>query len=67
MLSKELLEQVQALDDDDKLKLLQTLIDDLALSEHGYEIFGFRGNAQVAQVLLEELEKIKASTQTAIE
>ncbi len=67
MLSKELLDQVQALNDDDKLALLNILIDDLALGEHGYEIFGFRGNAKVAEVLVAELEKFKASLQPEIE
>lgn len=67
MLSKELLAQVKALDDDDKLTLLQTLMDDLALGEQGYDIFGFRGNYQVAEALMKELEKLKASTQPEIE
>ena len=66
MLSRELLDQVNRLDEQDKLELLQTLIDDLSLGEYGYEIFGFRGNSQVAEKLLEELEKFKASTEPEI-
>ena len=57
MLSNELLQQVTELGDDDKLKLLQVLVDDLSLSDHGYEIFGFRGNAQIAGRMLEILER----------
>ena len=57
MLSNELLQQVTELGDDDKLKLLQILVDDLSLSDHGYEIFGFRGNAQIAGRMLEILEQ----------
>ena len=56
MLSDELLQQIKRLDEDDKLKLLQILVDDLSLSDHGYEIFGFRGNAQIAGRMLEILE-----------
>lgn len=57
MLSQGLLNQVKSLDADDKLKLLQILVDDLSLSDHGYEIFGFRGNAQIAGRMLELLER----------
>lgn len=70
MLSKELLDQVKALNDGDKLALLRTLIDDLALGEHGYDLFAFRGNYQVAQKMLEiieESEKLKAAPQLEIE
>lgn len=57
MISLDLLEQVKRLDEDDKLKLLQILVDDLSLSDHGYEIFGFRGNAQIAGRMLDILER----------
>lgn len=57
MISLDLLEQVKGLDEDDKLKLLQILVDDLSLSDHGYEIFGFRGNAQIAGRMLDILER----------
>ncbi|MCY3865741.1 MAG: hypothetical protein OXG68_09925 [Chloroflexi bacterium] len=62
MLSNELLHEVRALDDDDKFTLLQILIDDLSLSDHGYEIFGFRGNAQIAGRMLEILERRKTAS-----
>lgn len=57
MLPGDLIEVVKRLDNDDKLKLLQILVDDLALSEHGYEIFGFRGNYEIAGRMLEILEQ----------
>ena len=67
MLSKELLAQVEALDEDDKLKLLQTLIDDPALAKVAYDPFGLRGNYEAAQKLLDLLEKQKVSTQPEVE
>ncbi|MCY4070100.1 MAG: hypothetical protein OXG60_02255 [Chloroflexi bacterium] len=67
MLSKELLDQVTALNDDDKLKLFQILRDDLALGEHGHNLFAFRGNDQVAAALMRELEKPETATQLEIE
>lgn len=57
MLPAELLDEVKRLEDDDKLKLLQILVDDLSLSNHGYEIFGFRGNAEIAGRMLEILDR----------
>ena len=48
MLPRDLLEDVKRLDNDDKLKLLQIIVDDLSLTDHGYEIFGFRGNYEIA-------------------
>lgn len=57
MLPVELLDEVRRLDEDDKLELLRILIDDMSLSDHGYEIFGFRGNAQVAGRMLDILER----------
>ncbi len=67
MIPLDLLEQVKRLDEDDKLKLLQILVDDLSLSDHGYEIFGFRGNAQIAGRMLEILEEQKAQSHPEIE
>lgn len=67
MLSKELLDQVKALNDEDKLALLRTLIDDLALGEHGYNLFAFRGNDEIAAALMRELEKPEAAAEPEIE
>ena len=52
MLPNELIEQVKALDDDEKLRLLQILIEDPALSKHAYDPFGLRGNFQAAEILM---------------
>ena len=67
MLSKELLEEVNALSDDDKLTLLHTLMDNLALGSQGYELFAYRGNYQVAEALMKELEKLEATTPAEID
>ena len=67
MLSDELLAQVEALDEEDKLKLLQLLIDDPALAKYAYDPFGLRGNHEAAQKLLELLEEEKVKTQPAVE
>lgn len=67
MLSVELLDEIKRLDDDDKLKLLQILVDDLSLSDHGYEIFGFRGNAQIAGRMLEVLERQETASSPEVE
>ena len=61
MLSKELLAQVQALDDDDKLTLLRTLLHDPALEQFAFDPLGLRTDYQLAEVMMEELEKINAS------
>ena len=67
MLSKELLEQVKALNDDDKLTLFHSLFVDPALAKYAYDPLGLRYNYEVAQKLLEQLEKVKESTQPEIE
>lgn len=67
MLSPELLEQVKALNDDDKLALLHSLMDDLALGNQGYELFAYRGTYQVAEALMKELEKRKATTPAEVD
>lgn len=66
MLPAELLEQVKRLDEDGKLRLLQVLVDDLSLAERGYEIFGFRGNAQIAGRMLEILERRETASQPEV-
>ncbi len=67
MLSQELLENVKRLDEADKLQLLRELLSDPALAKHAFDPFGLRGNFEAAQILLEELEKSKASSQPEIE
>lgn len=67
MLPADLLEDVKRLDNDDKLKLLQILVDDLSLTDQGYEIFGFRGNYEIAGRMLEILERQETSGRPEIE
>jgi hypothetical protein len=59
MLSDEMLQQVKALDEKDKLKLVQILIDDLTLVSSAYEIytpFGSDAAARQLQLMLETEE-----------
>ncbi len=67
MFSKELLENVKCLDEADRLQPLRELLRDPALAKHAFDPFGLRGNFEAAQILLEELEKSKASSQPEIE
>ena len=66
MLLEELLDEVKRLDEDDKLKLLQFLVDDLSLADYGYQLFGFRGNAQIAGRMLDILERQKAPSRPEV-
>ena len=66
MLPRDLLDDVKRLDNDDKLKLLQILVDDLSLTDHGYEIFGFRGNYEIAGRMLEIMERQETSSKPEI-
>ena len=49
MLSQGLLEQVKALDDQDKLRFVELLIDDLKLVSSAYEIYTPFGNDAAAR------------------
>ena len=66
MLPAELLEHIKRLDENDKLRLIQILVDDLSLAEHGYEIFGFRGNANIAGRMLEILERRETASRPEV-
>ena len=66
MIPEELLKEVKRLDEDGKLELLRILVDELPLTDHGYEIFGFRGNAQIAGRMLEILERQKTSSRPEV-
>ncbi len=67
MLTEELLAQVKGLGEEDKLKLVELLIEDLRLIGTAYEIYTPYGNEAAARVLIEELESAKTSNQPAIE
>lgn len=67
MLSEELLEQVKGLDDEDKVQLCRLLMADPALGPYAFDLSGLRGNYEAAQVLLDMLEKSKASSQLEVE
>ncbi len=67
MLTKELLEQVQALNDDDKLTLLRTLLNDPALEQYAYDPLGIRNNYELAQNMLKILEEQKVAAHAEIE
>ena len=67
MLSKELLEKVKALGEEDKLQLVQLLIDELKLVGSAYEIFTPFGNEASARRLLDSLPEIETPGQAEIE
>ncbi|MDE2856506.1 MAG: hypothetical protein OXN94_01515 [Chloroflexota bacterium] len=67
MLLKELLDQVQALNDDDKLALFRALLRDPALAQYAHDPTGLRYNYELAQTMLELLEQTKVSTEPEIE
>ncbi len=61
MLSEELLQQVKALSEDDKLALFRMLAYDPAVGEHAYDPLGLRSNFEAARVLQDLLAEEKAS------
>ncbi|MDE2750386.1 MAG: hypothetical protein OXI34_15625 [Chloroflexota bacterium] len=63
MLTDELLEQVKSLDEQEKLRLVQSLIDDLKLISSAYEIYTPFGNEAAARIMQQLLEKEGAETQ----
>ncbi len=67
MLSEELLEQVKRLDENDKLELVQLLIEDLKLVGTAYEIYTPFGNEAAARMLQAKLQRLELSTQPEIE
>lgn len=62
MLSKELINQVKSLDDEDKVRLFWMLRDDPALAEIAPEVTGLRYNYEAARILQEMLEDIKSES-----
>ncbi len=67
MIPNELLEAIKRLDDDDKLELVQLLIDDLKLVGTAYEIYTPFGNEAAARLLLNELQRVDSSSQPEVE
>lgn len=63
MLSKEFLEEVKRLDDEDKQHLFWILRDDPALGEIAPEVTGLRYNWEAARILQELLEQDEAESQ----
>lgn len=61
MLSDELLAQVKALDEADKLTLVQMLIDELKLVGSAYEILTPFGNEAAERILLETIQDLEVS------
>lgn len=57
MLSKELKDEVLALDENDKLQLLRMLLRDPAMSKYAFDPLGFRTNFEAAERLRELMEK----------
>jgi hypothetical protein len=70
MLSKELLNQLQELSPVEKLRVVQLLVNELAVAEEErfssgveYPIYTPLGNEAAAQILLEELKAAEAADQ----
>ena len=66
MLSDKLLQQVKELDEQDKLRLVQLLIDDLKLVSSAYEIYTPFGSDAAARILQRMLETEGAENQPEI-
>lgn len=67
MIREELLNQVKTLDEHEKLRLVQLLIDDLKLVGTAYEIYTPFGNEAAARLLLNELQGIESASQPETE
>lgn len=67
MLSKELQDEVLALDEDDKLELLRLLLSDPAMSKNAVDPMGLRGNYGIAAKLMELMEVEKSKSVSSIE
>jgi len=67
MLTEELLTQVKCLGENEKLKLVEILIEDLKLIGTAYEILTPFGNEATARVMLDELEAVQTSSQPRFE
>ena len=67
MVSKELLDEVMGLDEDDKLYLLRTLLNDPAMSKYAFDPMGLRCSYEIAAKLMELSEEEALSSETSIE
>ncbi|MCY3798558.1 MAG: hypothetical protein OXI30_06995 [Chloroflexota bacterium] len=67
MLSKELQDEVLALDEDDKLELLRLLLSDPTMSKYAFDPMGIRGNYEIAANLMELMEEEKSKSVSSIE
>ena len=67
MLSKELQDEVLALDEVDKLELLRLLLSDPAMSKYAFDPMGLRGNYEMAAKLMKLMEEEKSTSVSSIE
>ena len=67
MVSKELLDEVMALDEDDKLYLLRRLLQDPAMAKYAFDPMGLRSSYEAADKLMELLEEKKLKSVPSIE
>ena len=67
MLTEELRSQVLRLNESEKLKLVELLIDDLKLNGTAYEILTPFGNEAAARILIEELGTVESAGQPETE
>lgn len=57
MVSKELLDEVMCLNEEDKLHLLRMLLQDPAMSKYAFDPMGLRTNYEAAAKLMEMMEE----------
>ncbi len=67
MVSKELLDEVLGLDEDDKLHLLRMLQRDPALAKYAFDPIGFHANYEAAEKLMELMEQEELKRESSIE
>ncbi|MCY3796478.1 MAG: hypothetical protein OXG49_11145 [Chloroflexi bacterium] len=67
MLSRELQDEVLALDEVDKLELLRLLLSEPAMSKYAFDPMGLRGNYEIASKLMELMEEEKSKSVSSIE
>ena len=66
MVSKELLDEVMCLNEEDKLHLLRMLLQDPAMAKYAFDPMGLRSSYEAAAKLMELLEEKKLSSESSI-
>lgn len=67
MVSKELLDEVMGLNENDKLHLLRMLLNDPAMAKYAFDPMGIHGSYEIAARLMEVMEEEKLKRVSSIE